>query len=91
MKRFIITGAPGAGKTAILRQLQLDGFGVVEEAAVRTLGFITRTDARQISFDEALRFERIHEDTYRDFGFDLISVAAGSLPERVAAIKAAVR
>ena len=33
MKRFILTGAPGAGKTAILRQLEQDGFGVVEEAA----------------------------------------------------------
>src|SRR5262249_43035801 len=33
MRRFIITGAPGAGKTAIIRQLELDGFGVVEEAA----------------------------------------------------------
>jgi AAA domain len=33
MRRFILTGTPGAGKTAILRQLELDGFGVVEEAA----------------------------------------------------------
>jgi predicted ATPase len=33
MRRFVITGAPGAGKTAILRQLELDGFSVVEEAA----------------------------------------------------------
>src|SRR5580692_957179 len=33
MRRFIITGAPGAGKTAIIRQLELDGFSVVEEAA----------------------------------------------------------
>jgi predicted ATPase len=33
MRRFIITGAPGAGKTAIIRQLGLDGFSVVEEAA----------------------------------------------------------
>src|SRR5262252_8233986 len=33
MRRFIITGAPGAGKTAIIRQLELEGFGVVEEAA----------------------------------------------------------
>ena len=32
-KRFILTGAPGAGKTAIIRQLELDGFSVVEEAA----------------------------------------------------------
>ena len=33
MRRFIITGAPGAGKTAIIRRLELDGFRVVEEAA----------------------------------------------------------
>jgi predicted ATPase len=33
MKRFILTGAPGAGKTTILRQLELDSFSVVEEAA----------------------------------------------------------
>src|SRR5437763_196470 len=33
MRRFIVTGAPGAGKTAIIRQLELDGFSVVEEAA----------------------------------------------------------
>src|SRR5262245_53144750 len=33
MRRFIITGAPGAGKTAIIRQLELDGFSAGEEAA----------------------------------------------------------
>jgi len=33
MRRFILTGAPGSGKTAILRQLEQDGFGIVEEAA----------------------------------------------------------
>jgi predicted ATPase len=178
MRRFIITGAPGAGKTAIIRQLELDGFSVVEEAAtdviaaaqahgtvqpwthpsfidvvanlqrdrqvrasyqpdqvqfhdrcivctaalavylghtfspflaselerikkeaiyqnrvffVRTLGFITPTAARRISFDETVRFEKIHEETYRDFGFELVSVEPGSLPERVGIIKAAIR
>jgi predicted ATPase len=30
---YVLTGAPGAGKTAILRQLELDGHQVVEEAA----------------------------------------------------------
>ena len=33
MRRFILTGAPGSGKTAIIRQLEFDGFSVVEEAA----------------------------------------------------------
>jgi len=178
MKRFIITGAPGAGKTAIIRQLELDGFGVVEEAAtdviaaahaqgtvepwrdpsfidaianlqrerqmrashqpdefqfhdrsvvctaalavhlgypfsaflaselerikkeaiyqnrvffVRNLGFITRTEARRISFEDALRFEKIRERTYRDLGFELVSVEPGSLAQRVGRIKAAIR
>jgi predicted ATPase len=31
--RVIFTGAPGAGKTVLLRALELDGFAVVEEAA----------------------------------------------------------
>jgi predicted ATPase len=177
LRRFIITGTPGAGKTAIIRQLELDGFSVVEEAAtdviaaahaqgrdeiwrhpsfidtiarlqrkrqirasyqpdevqfhdrcvvctaalavhlgypfspflaseleriqkeaiyqnrvffVRNLGFITPTDARRISFEDALRFEKIHEKTYRDLGFELVSVERGSLAERVSIIKAAI-
>jgi len=32
VRKFIITGAPGAGKTTILRQLELEGYSV-EEAA----------------------------------------------------------
>jgi predicted ATPase len=178
MRRFIITGAPGAGKTAIIRQLELDGFSVVEEAAtdviaaaqargtfqlwthpsfidavahlqrdrqirascqpdevqfhdrcavctaalavylghplspflagelervekdaiyqkrvffVRNLGFVTPTEARRISFEDTVRFETIHEETYRDFGFELVSVEPGSLAERVSMIKAAIR
>jgi len=178
MRRFIITGAPGAGKTAIIRQLELDGFSVVEEAAtdviaaaqaqgtaqpwthpsfidaiarlqrdrqvrasyqpdevqfhdrctvctaalavylgypfspflagelerirkeaiyetqvffVRNLGFVTPSEARRISFEETVRFERIHQETYRDFGFELVPVEPASLVERVSMIKAAIR
>jgi len=178
MKRFIVTGAPGAGKTAIIRQLELDGFSVVEEAAtdviaaaqaqgtaepwthpsfidavanlqrdrqirascqpdeiqfhdrsavctavlatylghshtpilaselerikkeaiyqprvffIRNLGFITATEARRITFEETVRFEKIHEEIYRDFGFELFSVDPESLAERVSKIKAAIR
>ena len=124
MRRFVITGAPGAGKTAIIRQLELDGFSVVEEAAtdviaaahaqgtiqpwahpsfidviarlqrdrqIRNLGFVTPSEARRISFEDTVRFEKIHEETCRGFGFELISVEPGSLVERVGIIKAAVR
>ncbi len=178
MRRFIITGAPGAGKTAIIRQLEIDGFSVVEEAAtdviaaahalgtaqpwaqpsfidaiarlqrdrqirasdqpdevqfhdrcavctaalavylgyplstflaselervrreslyqsrvffIRNLGFVTPTEARRISFEDTLRFETIHEQTYRGFGFELVSVEPGTLVERVSFIKSAIR
>lgn len=33
MPRFILTGPPGSGKTALLRLLERDGYAVVEEAA----------------------------------------------------------
>jgi predicted ATPase len=178
MKSFILTGTPGSGKTAIIRQLEIDGFGVVEEAAtdlialaqargmaepwthpsfidsvfklqmqrqiraslqpdeiqfhdrsafctaalaaylghsvsdefsrelerikneaiyqtqvffIRNLGSITPTEARRISFEQALRFERVHEDTYRNFGFELLFVEPGSLSARMVAIKTALQ
>lgn len=176
MKRFILTGTPGAGKTAILRQLEQDGFGVVEEAAtdviaqqqalgvaepwrlpsfidlivdlqkqrqllaasardevqfhdrsvvctaalafhlgypvsdmlsreleriereaiyqrrvffILNLGFIVPTEMRRISFERALEFERTHEKTYRDLGFEIVPIDRGSVPDRVAAIRRA--
>ena len=177
MKRFIITGTPGSGKTSIIRQLELQGFSVVEEAAtdviadaqsegisepwrdlsfidaiarlqkdretrssdphvgvqfcdrsvvctaalarylgyplspflnaelerilnksvyekqvffVRNLGFITPTCARRISFEDSLRFEAIHEQTYNSFGFELIYIEPGTVTERAEAIQAAL-
>lgn len=177
MRRYILTGAPGSGKTAILRQLELDGFSVVEEAAtdniavaqaqgilepwkepsfidaiarlqrerqlraahlpdevqfhdrsavctaalarylghpvsplladelkriqkeavyehrvffIRNLGFITNTDARRITFEETLRFEKIHEDIYREHGFELAFIEPATVPERADKIRAPI-
>ncbi|MBL6617776.1 MAG: AAA family ATPase [Reyranella sp.] len=177
MRRFILTGAPGAGKTAILRKLEQEGFGVVEEAAtdvialdqasgitepwrdaafidrivdlqrmrqiraadapdavqfhdrsvvctaalatflgypfsaallsdlqridqqgvfqrhvffIRSLGFVTATEARKISLEDALRFEEVHETTYRQHGFEIVPVEPGSVLDRVEAIRRAL-
>jgi predicted ATPase len=57
---------------------------------VRNLGFITPTEARRISFEDSVRFEKIHEETYRDFGFELVSIEPGSLLDRVRVIKAEI-
>ncbi|HEX3963293.1 MAG TPA: AAA family ATPase [Trebonia sp.] len=177
MPSYILTGAPGAGKTAVLRLLETSGYPVVEEAAtdvialgnalgrvepwhdhdfidkvitlqrqrqdslraaggatvffdrspvctltlsrylgfttsrllasevgrvvaegwyettaffIRNQGFVQPTAARQINFEDSLAFERLHEQTYRDLGFQLVEVPAGPLADRVALIRHAV-
>ena len=58
---------------------------------IRNLGFVTPTDARRISVDDTVRFEKVHEEMYREFGFELLSIEPGTVTERVLAIKAAIR
>jgi predicted ATPase len=174
MPRYILTGTPGAGKTAVLRLLEFNGHRVVEEAAtdvialehalgheepwndrafidkvvtlqrrrqarahvagtatiffdrspvctlalshylgvapsrlltdevdrvvgqnvyespvfiIRNQGFIRATAARQIGFEDSLVFEQLHEQTYRNFGFQLADVPAGPLADRVAVVQ----
>ena len=41
MQRYILTGAPGAGKTVLLRRLELAGYGVIEEAATDLIALVT--------------------------------------------------
>lgn len=57
---------------------------------VRNLGFIEPTAARRISFEETLRFGKMHEEAYREFGFELVYIDAAPVAERVAAVKAAI-
>ncbi|WP_202149582.1 DEAD/DEAH box helicase family protein [Candidatus Sarmatiella mevalonica] len=35
------------------------------------LGFIEHTDARKISYEDALIFEQIHLNVYKEFGFEI--------------------
>ena len=174
MPAFILTGAPGSGKTAVLRLLETRGHAVVEEAAtdvialagamgeaepwrepafidaivtlqrqrretarattvffdrspvctlalsrylgfptspllaaevdrivaeggyettvffVRNQGFVEPTAARRISFADSLVFEEVHEQTYRELGFQLVDIPAGPLPERAGLVEQTV-
>ncbi|MEJ8659456.1 AAA family ATPase [Streptomyces sp. MS1.AVA.4] len=57
---------------------------------VRNLGFCEPTAARRISFEESLVFERIHEQSYRAFGYELIDIPADDLARRVAAVSSVI-
>lgn len=56
---------------------------------VRLLGFITPTEARRIGLEEAVAFERVHEATYRRFGFEIVPIERGPVAERASAVAAA--
>ncbi|MDP1975323.1 MAG: AAA family ATPase [Alphaproteobacteria bacterium] len=170
MKRYIITGTPGCGKTSIISALEKQGYVIVHEAAtdliacaqklgnerpweqpsfidkitdlqkqrqmladnvsssiqfydrspictyalakylnikpseillneieriqsnniyedevffIENLGFCTPTDARKISFEESLVFEKIHAETYTQFGYECIQIPVLPLLNRV--------
>jgi predicted ATPase len=66
MKRYVVTGAPGAGKTAIIRQLEIDGFSVVEEAATDVIALwqakgITEPWTRPEFIDAILNLQQTRE------------------------------
>jgi predicted ATPase len=41
---------------------------------IDNLGFIERTEARRISFEESLRFEAIHRQVYEELGYVLVRI-----------------
>jgi predicted ATPase len=53
VKRFVLTGTPGSGKTAIIRQLEIDGFSVVEEAATDLIA-LTQAQGNHRTMDASL-------------------------------------
>src|SRR5215469_2863096 len=54
---------------------------------VRGLGFVAPTEARRITLEHALIFEKVHEETYRELGFELVEVPPGPVAARVALIE----
>jgi predicted ATPase len=58
---------------------------------VRNQGFVAPTEARRITFEESLAFERLHEIAYRELGFTLVEVPAGPLEDRVSVVRGYLR
>jgi hypothetical protein len=76
----------GFGRSTRLKNLR-KAFSLLSEGRPNRL----RRSERRITFEETVRFEKIHEETYRDFGFELVLVEPRSLVERVSIVKAAIR
>jgi len=49
----------------------------------------TPTPARRITFEASLAFERLHEEAYRDRGYEVMPIPPGSVAERIEAILSA--
>ncbi|HVX42348.1 MAG TPA: AAA family ATPase [Mycobacteriales bacterium] len=54
---------------------------------VRLLGFMENTAARRITYEQAVEFEQIHIDVYREYGFTLVDIPPASLENRVALLE----
>ncbi len=50
---------------------------------IENLGFCQPTEARKLSFEDALRFERIHEEIYEELGYHTFKIPAVSIEERI--------
>ncbi|MEU6704797.1 ATP/GTP-binding protein [Streptomyces wuyuanensis] len=76
--------------TAEIERITAEGIYERQVFFIRSLGFCEPTSARRISFQESLVFEKIHEQSYRAFGFELIDIPAGDLADRAAAVSAVI-
>jgi predicted ATPase len=88
---FYLGHALSSFLTGELERIRREGVYESQVFFIENLGHITPTSARRITFEESLQFEKVHEDTYRKFGFELLHIAPGNITERVRLIRAAVQ
>jgi predicted ATPase len=78
---------PSAALSAELARITEHAVYQREVFFIRPLGFIERTAARRIGYEDSLRFERIHEAIYARLNFHLIDVNPGPPADRAAFIR----
>lgn len=57
---------------------------------IRDIGFIEPTDARRITFEDSVEFERVHAQTYPALGYELVNVPRAEVADRTGMIEAFV-
>ena len=53
---------------------------------IRPIGFVEPTAARTITFEDSLKFERVHEDAYLTHGFEIVDIPPGAVAERASRV-----
>ncbi|MCL9762315.1 AAA family ATPase [Frankia sp. AiPa1] len=68
---------------------RVQGYAVYQRSVflIRPIGFVTATAARRISFEDSLVFARIHEEVYREHGYDLVDIPAADARARASMIE----
>jgi predicted ATPase len=67
---------------AELERIQRDHIYERRVFFVEGLGFMTSTEVRRISLEDARRFGEVHEAAYRELGYELIRVPPGPVEQR---------
>jgi predicted ATPase len=57
---------------------------------IRSLGFVTPTEARRISLADSIRFGELHEEVYFALGFELVYIDPATALQRAEAIKRSI-
>ena len=73
-----------------IERIQRDRVYRREVFFVRSLGFVTLTEARRISLADSIRFGELHEEAYSALGFKLVYIDSAKALQRVEAIKRSV-
>jgi predicted ATPase len=68
---------------------RVQGYGIYQQPVflIQPIGFVEATAARRISFEESLVFARIHEEVYREHGYDLVGIPAADAHARASIIE----
>lgn len=65
-----------------LHQIQDQNFYEKRVFFIENLGFIEKTNARQISYKDSVVFEKVHLDVYKHFGYECVGIPPMTLLKR---------
>jgi predicted ATPase len=87
---YLAHPVPAALATEVDRVVR-DGVYERRVFLVRPIGFVQRTAARRITYQESLEFEQVHRRAYLTHGYELVEIPAGPVTDRATEVDSLVR